>query len=184
MGVYLGLRMNEYLSNDRRLEIEVIASTVLDQVFGDDVDLPVELIAVTDYVGFRVEKFHPDREDNLTIAGFMSFNDKTIVLNANDSAKRRRFTCAHEVGHILLHEDHVREDGGDIVYRTEKLHDSENKTIEREANYFAGCLLMPKYLFTTEFDKNYGDIDSLSHLFGVSRNAVVIRISELNLNSH
>lgn len=59
-----------------------------------------------------------------------------IVINTyNRSSVRIRFNLAHELGHVLLHSKY-RE--GEI------LNSSNRKRIEWEANYFAGCLLMPE----------------------------------------
>ena len=55
-----------------------------------------------------------------------------IALNSSHPASRRRYTLAHELGHIVLsHETTVTTDG------------HERKTIEEHANAFAAELLMP-----------------------------------------
>ena len=55
-----------------------------------------------------------------------------IALNSSHPASRRRFTLAHELGHIVLgHEATVTVD------------EHESKTLEAQANAFAGEILMP-----------------------------------------
>jgi len=57
-----------------------------------------------------------------------------IMYNANTSVTRQRFTVAHEIGHIALEHIHL---GGD----TSKC--LQEKVQEKEANAFAGELLVP-----------------------------------------
>ena len=60
-----------------------------------------------------------------------------------DNSGRKKFTIAHELGHYFLqhqlHDSSVFCTTNDI---TEEGH--QNDPIEREANYFASCLLMPE----------------------------------------
>ena len=57
------------------------------------------------------------------------------------------FTCAHEVGHWCLHRRYVdiagrtSEEEGVVLCRTDK---TQKLPVEWQADYFAGCLLMPE----------------------------------------
>lgn len=82
----------------------------------------------------------------------------TIGYNQNDPWYRRRFTIAHEIGHMLF--GHTCNGG---------LHN------EREANLFAGELLVPKPMLKVEFSKT-PDIDKLSRLFRVSKEALLRKV--------
>jgi len=78
------------------------------------------------------------------------------------------FTCAHEVGHWVLHRPYAQKamrqpSGGDvIVCRT----GMGRERIEWQADYFAGCLLMPKEAV----------IRSFRHIF--TRDALVLHNSK------
>jgi Zn-dependent peptidase ImmA (M78 family)/transcriptional regulator with XRE-family HTH domain len=103
------------------------------------------------------------------------YNDRPYIIlnNKIDSAVRRRFTLAHELGHILLHS------------KLEKGHlnnSSANKEIEREANYFASCLLMPESEFTN--DINGLGLEYLLVLkphWKVSLQSMIFRAEQLNI---
>ena len=66
-----------------------------------------------------------------------------ILGNLKKSSVRRNFDIAHELGHLLLH------------YRLEfnNLDRKEHKSIEKEADMFAGAFLLPEKEFS--FDMNY-----------------------------
>ena len=61
------------------------------------------------------------------------------------SVERWIFTAAHELGHIVLHQDTF-----DISQ------ESEDEVEEMEANWFASALLMPNELFDHEWELVHG----------------------------
>ncbi len=86
----------------------------------------------------------------------------TIGFNGNHPWCRRRFTIAHEIGHLLLgHACNDRQDDG-----------SHNET---EANIFAAELLMPLSLIKKDFASLH-DVGELSKLYRVSAESVTIRL--------
>lgn len=91
--------------------------------------------------------------------------------------KRQRFTVAHEIAHCALHMS-----SNDTVHIEFRNDQANNQNIrERQANIFAGELLMPTEIML-KIGKlcNYRfPIDSLSESFFVSRNVVRARIRYL-----
>ncbi|WP_429216681.1 ImmA/IrrE family metallo-endopeptidase [Aeromonas veronii] len=71
-----------------------------------------------------------------------------IYLDQSDSRQRRRFTCAHELGHYVDHLNKARVNSVDmdsyqfIDYRN-GISSAGIDASERFANQFAACLLMP-----------------------------------------
>ena len=78
-------------------------------------------------------------------SGYFNSENKTIVINDNYPATRNLFTVAHEIGHYVLHEGTQNRFDQSHQYTPEEL------IREKEANNFAGELLMPKYKFETLF---------------------------------
>lgn len=102
-------------------------------------------------------------------------SDKVIVVNTWNkiSVERRKFTVAHELGHILLHENSYQENITD-----------ENPQEELEANRFASYFLMPKKMFIEEWLKydNYSFVDKvikIKQTFGVSYQVVLYRLYDI-----
>lgn len=85
------------------------------------------------------------------VAGIIDRKKKTISISNRFDKKVKRFTAAHEIGHYLLHEEL-------ISHRDKPLSGSELKKdkIEREADYFASCFLMPRKLVIEEFKDIFG----------------------------
>lgn len=103
------------------------------------------------------------------------FEGRPVVLlnDKKDSSVRRRFTIAHELGHILLHSK---------LNPTELLNSSNSKRIEYEANLFASFLLMPESTFSR--DINGIGLDYLLILkehWKVSLQAMIFRAEYLGL---
>lgn len=92
---------------------------------------------------------------------------------------RQRFTIAHEIGHCCLHMS-TTEDSINIEYRTDQADYTEG-TRERQANIFAGELLIPyEYLFElcltlgSKVSKSF-----LADIFKVSKHVMDARINYL-----
>ena len=115
-----------------------------------------------------------------------------IAVNSVDSESRKRFSIAHELGHLLMHGNHegLKVEKGiqpqlfnKVVYtRSDAVH---NKS-EREANEFAAELLMPEDLITADFKKSLQDnedslISVLAKKYKVSEIAMQYRLNNLNL---
>jgi len=86
-------------------------------------------------------------------AGLFDRQAGKIAISTEFSLPERRFTAAHEIGHYLLHED-------EIMHRDRPLggfhSQSKRPQIEREADYFAACFLMPEKLLTVHFERQFG----------------------------
>ena len=94
-----------------------------------------------------------------------------IGVNTNHPKVRQRFTIAHELGHYIL--------GHDV----NKILDDEfdkNSDKEREANQFAGELLIPYHMLEEDLKKQTWNISGLSQRYQVSEQAITIRLLETN----
>ena len=167
------------LSYERKQEVEKIAVNLLNT--NNYVDDMVDIAYIVRKQGYEVF-IDDDLEDD--ISGFVDHNNKEVVLNANETPERRRFTLAHELGHIILNaNDNQIQHRDNITNNQLDIYASEPNEVE--ANYFAGCILMPKNVFIREFNSIKGDIDykiqKLAYYFGVSKLAVNVRANVLNL---
>lgn len=97
-----------------------------------------------------------------------------IQLCRSDSWRRRRFTLAHEYKHII---DHGR--STDLYRGTQKV--SAPIQAERAADYFAGCLLIPRRLLKRAWGEGMQRTDELAHLFHVSEQAIGVRLRQTGI---
>jgi Zn-dependent peptidase ImmA (M78 family) len=103
---------------------------------GEELPVPVELIA-EDLLGLAI---HEGSLDGLS--GVLYPEERQIHVNESDSAGRRRFTIAHELGHWVCQCLDGR--GETIMCRSEDVTPQADRTLEREANVFGAELLMPE----------------------------------------
>jgi hypothetical protein len=100
-----------------------------------------------------------------------------IIINKNDAHARRRFTLAHEWKHLL---DYT---ATGVLYRHLGRGDdrARERQIERIADHFAACLLMPRTWVKNAWFNGVQDISALAGLFMVSEDAMWIRLNYLGL---
>lgn len=106
----------------------------------------------------------------LSTSGLSYWNGQAwvIVLNETDSPARQRFTLLHEFKHIVDHDSRHR------LYKSDW-------EAERAADYFAGCVLMPKRDLKRLFCNVTQRLDQLAEYFGVSQTAVRVRLEQTHI---
>ncbi len=99
-----------------------------------------------------------------------------IWVRRDESASRRRFTVAHEIGHHFLHSD-----GAAVLCRPVDVEAAGDdvRALERQANRFAAELLMPEPLVRAQADRDGADPIALAARFGVSDIAMGYRLVNL-----
>lgn len=101
---------------------------------------------------------------------------RLAVISSSTAATRQRFTLAHEVCHLLAG------DGDQITVDENVL--SESSDQERRANAFAAAFLLPDRPLKDTVTADTLTEDTVAELlgrFGVSRDALAIRLRELHL---
>lgn len=98
-----------------------------------------------------------------------------ITLNQRDNWRRQRFTLMHEFKHII---DHGR---AHLLYTGDNRHTPAEQA-ELIADYFAGCVLMPKRLLKAAWGHGIQRSAELARTFSVSAMAVEVRLSQTGLN--
>jgi Zn-dependent peptidase ImmA (M78 family) len=93
---------------------------------------------------------------------------------------RYRFSVAHEIGHWQLHRLYVAKDPHQLDAPSEptviRRSSEKSERIERQANYFASCLLMPRRRVLEEWDDFLNDrIRTPSLLLAALSNGAIVR---------
>ena len=121
------------------------------------------------------------------LSGMLLPAEARIYVNAVEARRstgRRRFTIAHELGHWHLHRD-----GDDVHTRFCRPADIgggatelwNTRRMEGEANRFAAALLMPAALIRREAPDCRFSVPALALRFGVSAQAMQVRLEVLNV---
>jgi len=96
-----------------------------------------------------------------------------VVLGDKFSAVRRQFDAAHELGHMLMH---------GWIDDQEQLSNEEVREMERQANYFAAALLLPREAFSNSLHSfKLEEFIHLKEYWMVSINAMIVRSYHLGL---
>ncbi|MDP2806924.1 MAG: ImmA/IrrE family metallo-endopeptidase [bacterium] len=104
-------------------------------------------------------------KEELDNDGFISRDFTAIHIDQNtyfNVEVRYRFSLAHELGHFILHKDIYR----DLNYTTvddwadtyQEIDSDDYGKLEFQANYFAGCLLIPDFALWPLFQEALKDI--------------------------
>lgn len=123
--------------------------------------------------GFIINKqqISQDKTDGFS----QRINDKSyIFVSSNkESAVRTRFDLAHELGHLVLHNRIDEEEYGE-------------KSIERDADFFASELLYPSEVFLDEIQEyslNFDRFIELKEKWRISIQAIVRKCKDLDIIS-
>jgi Zn-dependent peptidase ImmA (M78 family) len=154
---------------------EEAAERLRDELWGEVI--PVDPAQIAQALGLQVFTMQLSSD----VAGALvkqAGNDPRIYLNGADAANRKRFTCAHEIGHF------VRRSGGEEAYEYFDFRDSFSATgmdaSERFSNAFAAALLMPRKQVERMKKDGLREIE-MAVRFGVSREAMHLRLVNLGL---
>jgi len=129
---------------------------------------PIQIHELAENYGLRVFVAEFDDSD---IAGTINLEEACIVVNSYDSIERQAFTIAHELGHWLLHKENPGLNEGVTIFLRKPL-GGETDWWEKEANWFAANLLVPKEML----DRYEGrDEREVAKIFGVSPSVIGYR---------
>lgn len=126
------------------------------------------------------------------LSGFL-FRDgqqSVIGVNTHHAAVRQNFTVAHELAHLMLHDQDHEQLHVDRAFPTVRLRSDESSRgvddYEKEANLFAAELLMPAKFLERDLSGRgrldlYDDdfIPALAKKYGVSVQALMFRLQYL-----
>jgi len=135
------------------------------------------VIALMEENGIIVSVF---KDESKRIDGFTQFykTEKglrycVILDNEKHSMARRNFSASHELGHVILHSN--------LCF--DELDSSEKPIVEKQANYFASCFLLPTKSFRKDLTDplNFSSYLSLKLKWRVSIKAMIVRAKELGI---
>lgn len=158
---------------DRLGEIENITEN-LTRIYSEP---PIPVYEIAREKGLEV--YVTDFEEVADVfSGFCDFKNDNIFLNQADTPKKQYLTAAHELGHWILHKDIYTANPEKYMFMPRrKLADTEDP-MEKEADHFAACLLMPRFL-VKEFYSN-SLVAELADMFNVSRTLMEKRLRSIS----
>lgn len=168
----------------RRRKIKELVETLLVEAKITKAPVPVWEIARTKGARIAVDSLEGDLSGFL----FRDTSQKVIGVNTQHAPVRQTFTVAHELAHLLLHDqEQLHLDRG---FPTVRLRDDISSQgiddAEKEANLFAAELLMPEKFLKHDLARHIpldlydeGAIPDLARKYGVSVQALTFRLQYL-----
>ncbi|MEV6831873.1 ImmA/IrrE family metallo-endopeptidase [Amycolatopsis sp. NPDC051102] len=161
------------------------AQNLLDKYSVAHAPVPVEKIAASE--GAEIVRQRSEGQES----GFaLRMDGRWIIgINTQTSRLRQRFSVAHELGHLLLHEGKPLIVSSARIDLRDSVSSMGTNTEEIEANRFAAELLMPRALvihaFEVKLRKSVSSRDELvselAHEFDVSTDAMGYRLINLGI---
>lgn len=158
----------------RATQVTLSALKARKNFLGVEAHLPICPYALADAMEIDIRFVNIPSFEGMYVA-----NQNLILISAERPEGRKRFTCAHEIGHHILKH-------GTVI--DEIIECGSNKQEEIEADFFASILLMPPSAVNRTLlqygkaahELSHQDIYKLSKYFGVSYQAFLTHIT-LNL---
>lgn len=179
-----------------KLEIEACALDIwLKMAQADNqLQLPVDASLIAEFLDLDIVWDAIPDDDHGAIAARILPLEKLIEINENIPQLKGGFgesTIAHEIGHWVLHIDvtavesyiRLKQKGVGVPVKPFLCRSSNLARIEWQAQYFAGCLLMPQHILT-ELSQNK-DLTKWQHLYqikeelGVTISNLTTRLQDL-----
>ena len=134
--------------------------------------LPVDVIGLAKEMGLKLSK---TAEWSNGLSGMIRLEEGgvyRIIVNANHSQHRQRFTIAHELAHFILHKPLIGDElTDDALYRS-----GLSNGIEAEANAMAADILMPRAEVIRFTRDRAMTSAAMAKKFDVSQSAMDIRL--------
>jgi Zn-dependent peptidase ImmA (M78 family) len=142
--------------------------------------LPVDPIFIARELGIQVYNAYLDPGVSGTLEKTAGYADPVITLNIKDSRNRRRFTCAHELGHYVMRSNSTDSGRWTYIDRRDPLSKTGRDPEEVYANRFAAALLMPADRVKQLWAEHHNQA-ALAAEFKVSADAISFRLENLEL---
>lgn len=163
-----------------RARYRKIEEIVTDLLGHHDGVLPIDVFALAGSLGVEI------RISNLGSLSMVMRRQEggaIVVVDRGESILRQRFAISHALGHVVLHPEIVEHADRRFLLLGRNRELAPDKSVqEKEANYFAAILLIPKSILIREMKRcphdEFDEIDirALADEFHVSANLMLVRL--------
>jgi len=179
-----------------KLEIEASALDIWLQMSRSqkEPELPIDASIIAEFLDLDLVWDTIPEDEQGAIAARILPLEKLIEINENIPELKGGFgesTIAHEIGHWILHIDteqverfiRLQQKGMNVRVKPFLCRSSNLARIEWQAQYFAGCLLMPQHILTElKQDKDlcrWQDLYQMAEELGVTISNLTTRLQDL-----
>ncbi|BFO65359.1 ImmA/IrrE family metallo-endopeptidase [Chryseobacterium sp. KCF3-3] len=145
--------------------------------------IPVDKIAINEGLELIYYPYEKGTFDGMTVYSNKKFYIHLNTDSGNErDSKRGRFTLAHELGHYFIDTHRIGLKSGLLAPHPSTTNIKQFNSIEREADYFASCLLMPEVKFKEDIFRKKFSFDLIQNLafnYNVSITACAFRFAQI-----
>jgi Zn-dependent peptidase ImmA (M78 family) len=166
----------------RMNQINKLAEFIANDFFNGNLTL-LDKVAKDEDIFYHFDQYE-DGFDGMLAYADADFHIHINTENGNgENTKRGRFTFAHELGHFFIEEHRLGLKYGLLEPHASFHNLNQKNRMEVEADYFAGCLLMPYSKFRKKASErrsfSFDTITDLSESFQASILSTIIRFGEI-----
>lgn len=162
------------------------AGVLLESVGITSAPVPIEKLAGAVGATIRYQPLNHDASGMV-----QRIDEKTAIIGINSihAEVRKRFSIAHEIGHLLLHHDenlHIDENVRSVIQFRDASSSLGVDDKEIEANQFAAEILMPERMVRKDVEKLNAPnpeaiVEELAKMYQVSIQSMTIRLTRLGV---
>jgi Zn-dependent peptidase ImmA (M78 family) len=172
------------MTSQVKIEAAEDAKGIIETIWAKDLDsipLPVDPVRIAQSLGIQV--FDEKLPDSVSGAIVNSKKIGTVILlSQSDTSNRKRFSCAHEIGHFVRKTNKLESFDYEYVDYRGALASEGRDVDEIYANEFAASLLMPEQTIRKFHEEGKSPSDLMA-VYKVSNDAIVYRLKHLGLTS-
>jgi Zn-dependent peptidase ImmA (M78 family) len=175
---------NRLIDPEKEAFLTGLTESIVDWYFPAEAPIQPSLIAkdygITWSIGNYEDAFDGLLEHNL--GRFHIYVNK----DRQQTRERQRFTFCHELGHFFIDGHRNALANGEVPYHSSFTGFSSENVVEREADFFSACLLMPRKRVLRDYRHNrrfsFHIIQQLASKYGLSLLATIHRLFHLNVH--
>lgn len=176
--------------NNRLLDLEKevfftgLAESIADWYFPGDLPIQPSVIAKDYGITWSIGNYE-DAFDGLLEHDRGHFH---IYVNKDrqQTRERQRFTFCHELGHFFIDGHRNALANGKVPYHSSFTSFASENVVEREADFFSACLLMPRNRVLRDYRQyrrfSFKIVEESGRKYGLSRLATVFRLFHLDVH--
>lgn len=178
------MERNRLITLDKQEFITELAESIVEYHFGNDGEIIPSEIANAYGITYSLGNYE-DAFDGLLEHDNGKFHIY-VNLDRQQSKARQRFTFSHELGHFFIDQHRNALVNGQTPYHSSFTGFASENIVEREADFFAACLLMPRNRVVRDYSQyrkfEFNIIHDFCKKYQISLLAAIFRLFHLDVH--
>lgn len=177
-------RSNRLIDPEKEDFLTGLAESVVDWYFPGDMPIKPVIIAEDYKITWSIGNYE-DAFDGL-LEHYRSLFHIYVNKDRQQTRQRQRFTFCHELGHFFIDGHRNALANGEAPYHSSFTDFASENVIEREADFFSACLLMPRSRILRDYRQHrqfsFNIVKELARKYGLSLLATIYRLFHLDIH--